>query len=249
MKSYEYYDKISNEYDSMYEDVYWKLHNKLIREVIMEKVLNLEGEKALDIGCGTGIWTNLLKDIGFDVYAIDPSENMVNITQKRLKKNKNIKVGFIENIEFEETFDVILAIGDILSYAKDPLKGIEEVRKHLNKDGLFIGTVDNLTRFIQDAFIQKEFNLMKKMKREKSVQIGLSQKMSFDSKLYTVNELESTLNAFFNEVELKGIMVFPFENDVEMYKYSYEIYELEKVFMNDKNHINNAEHLMFICKK
>ena len=249
MKSYEYYDKISNEYDSMYEDVYWKLHNKLIREVILNKLIKFKGKKALDIGCGTGVWSNLLKDIGFDVYAIDPSLNMVNITKERLKQDKNIKVGFIENIETNETFDVILAIGDILSYAKEPLKGIEEVRKHLKKDGIFIGTVDNLARFIQDAFIQKEFGLMKKMKREKQVQIGLSKKMSFDSKLYTVNELKAILNAFFSEVELKGIMVFPFENNEEMYKYSYEVYELEKAFMNDQTLINNAEHLMFICKK
>ncbi len=63
-------------------------------------------------------------------------------------------------------------MGDILSYSENQEKFITEVYRVLKKGGIFIGTVDNLNKFIFDAFFSKDFDIIEVMAREKKVKVG-----------------------------------------------------------------------------
>jgi len=93
------------------------------------------GSKLLDIGCGPGIYMELLKD-NYQVTGIDVSEDMLLAASGLLPKNEFYKGNFL-NTSFKEKFDAIYSIS-VLEYV--PVSQIEEFfRKcsdHLNKEGI-----------------------------------------------------------------------------------------------------------------
>jgi len=108
------YNDISRVYDDVREgDV--ALINRFLQEIQPISTFN-----ALDIGCGTGNYTNLFqKHTQAHVYGIDPSEGMLS---KARQKNSRIvfQQGTAEDIPLEDNFfdfvymtDVIHHVGDI----------------------------------------------------------------------------------------------------------------------------------------
>ncbi|HTC01619.1 MAG TPA: class I SAM-dependent methyltransferase [Ferruginibacter sp.] len=90
-------------------------------EIIKKLLPYKRGMKALDIGAGIGHAMLALEREGFDVYGFEPSEpfykraiNVMNI------KPEKIKLGMIENVEYEDnTFDVI-TIGAVFEHLYHP---------------------------------------------------------------------------------------------------------------------------------
>jgi ubiquinone/menaquinone biosynthesis C-methylase UbiE len=249
MKSWEYYDKIANNYDEMYTDPYWQMHNRIAEKILFDNI-HINNGKVLDIGAGTGYWTKVFLDKGYFVYALEPSQKMCNIMEKRFKNYENIKIinGFAENLPFEDnSIDIVLSMGDVLSYSEDQEQYIKEVDRILKSSGIFAGTVDNLNKFIYDAFFSKDFDIIKVMERDRRINVGISQNMSFFSKLYTKNDLEKFLKQFFKEVDIYGIMAFPWEDNLEFSNYWANVLELELEY--SKKFYDTAEHLMYMVVK
>ncbi|MBM7559103.1 class I SAM-dependent methyltransferase [Marinitoga litoralis] len=249
MKSWEYYDKIANKYDEMYADPYWQMHNRIAEKILFDNI-HINNGKVLDIGAGTGYWTKIFLDKGYFVYALEPSQKMCNIMEKRFKNYDNIKIinGFAENLPFEDnSIDIVLSMGDVLSYSEDQEQYIKEVDRILKSSGIFAGTVDNLNKFIYDAFFSKDFDIIKVMERDRRINVGISQNMSFFSKLYTKNDLEKFLKQFFKEVDIYGIMAFPWEDNLEFSNYWANVLELELEY--SKKFYDTAEHLMYMVVK
>ncbi|AEX84804.1 hypothetical protein XO10_01840 [Marinitoga sp. 1135] len=248
MKSWEYYNKIAKEYDEMYEDSYWQMHNAVSEKIIFNNI-DISNGKLLDIGAGTGFWSKIFLDNGFDVYALEPAENMVNMLKERFKKT-NLKVfkGIGENLPFENSsFDIIIAMGDVLSYSEDINLFISEVYRVLKKDGIFIGTVDNLNKFILDAFFSKEFGIIKSMEKFKTAKVGVSNIMSFKSNLFTYDSLYNLLHKKFKKVDIFSIMPFTWEFNEDFSKYWADVLELELHF--SKSFYDTAEHLLYMVVK
>lgn len=93
------------------------------------------GSRILDIGCGPGIYMDLLKD-NYQVSGIDVSEEMLVAASRILPKNELYKGNFL-NAEFKENFDAIYSIS-VLEYV--PVSQIsrffEKCSELLNKDGI-----------------------------------------------------------------------------------------------------------------
>ncbi|KAF2955378.1 class I SAM-dependent methyltransferase [Marinitoga sp. 38H-ov] len=249
MKSWEYYDKISNKYDEMYSDPYWQMHLR-VSEIILFDNLKIKKGKVLDIGAGTGYWTKIFLDKGYYVYALEPSKKMCNIMKERFKNYDNVKIinGFAEKLPFEdESIDIVLSMGDVLSYSENQEKYIKEVYRILRKSGFFIGTVDNLNKFIYDAFFSKDFDIIKVMEKKKKVKVGISNNLSFNSKLYSKDELEIFLKNYFNNIKIYGIMAFPWEDNLDFSNYWANVLELELEY--SKKFFDIAEHLMYLVVK
>ncbi len=83
----EYYDKIADEYDSMYNDPYWQMHNKVSEKIIFKNI-KINNGKILDIGAGTGYWTKIFLDKNFEVFSLEPSKKMCELMKKDLKTMK-----------------------------------------------------------------------------------------------------------------------------------------------------------------
>ncbi len=97
------YDKIGTDYNLT------RKADKHLTEQLIHHLKPTNSGKYLDIGCGTGNYTNELQKNGFEFIGIDPSKQM--LEKAKLKNNEiDWKIGSVENIELPENFvDGIIA--------------------------------------------------------------------------------------------------------------------------------------------
>ena len=104
------------------------MFNPIRIEYIKEKISNyfnknqsLKGLKILDIGCGGGLISEPMANLGADVTGIDASEKNIKIAKIHAQKN-NIKINYInkspEQLMEIEKFDVILNL-EIVEHVDD----------------------------------------------------------------------------------------------------------------------------------
>lgn len=116
----EYYDKYGHIYHEE-RTKKGKLFNEYIEMPAVLKLIESKnfGKSAMDVGCGSGIYTKYLSKNGFNVTGIDVSNEMLIIAKEYCKNNeaKFIHTSF-ENFETAENFDLILG-SFILGYFDD----------------------------------------------------------------------------------------------------------------------------------
>jgi len=129
-------------------DEYWKEHiNKKLEEDIW-----IDGYKeyfdkkglCLDLGCGIGQFTKRIMDYEDEVVSADIS----NIALNKVKEfNSNIiNVDMRKKLPFKnDEFDIVFANLSIHYFSDIETKNlVEEIRRILKKDGLFIGSVNGI---------------------------------------------------------------------------------------------------------
>ncbi len=183
-----FYDLLSEGYDSRYSD---SLNQKMRNEE--EKVLmNLPVGLTLDIGCGTGYHSRILKNNGHRVVSADISFEMV----KKAKNNKNgdfFIVADMEKLPFKNsTFDNIISIFGALNHANINNFKIS-LDECLKKDGYIVLTVGNIYNIFWLIKSLKQgrnpLRAMKKRKGKISVYLG-GKKISVRIRYYSRRELE-----------------------------------------------------------
>ena len=118
---------------------------------IEQKALLLSKGKILDVGCGAGSHSLYLQEKGFDVVAIDISENAIKVCQ--LRGLKNAKIQNILELE-NEKFDTILLLmngtGIFGSLEKTPAF-LQKLKSLLNPNGqILIDSSDIIYMFDED---------------------------------------------------------------------------------------------------
>ncbi|NKI30426.1 class I SAM-dependent methyltransferase [Croceivirga thetidis] len=113
--------------------------------------------KYLDIGCGTGNYTNELHKNGFDFIGIDPSELM--LEKAKLKNNKiHWKIGSAENTGLPANF-VDGIIGSLtIHHWTDLTLGFSELNKVLKKNGrivIFTSTPEQMKGYWLNHYFPK----------------------------------------------------------------------------------------------
>lgn len=96
-----------------------------------------QGNKVIDVGCGDGYGTTQLFKAGYNVVGVDLSEEMIRYATKQSKREEiNFKQGDVCDLPFEDgEYDGVLAV-NVLEWTEDPTKGLLEIRRVLNDDGL-----------------------------------------------------------------------------------------------------------------
>ncbi len=125
------YDKIGTDYNLT------RKADKYLTEQLLHHLKPTKGKKYLDIGCGTGNYTNKLQKNGFQFIGIDPSKQMLG--KAKLKNNEiEWKIGSAENIGLPQNFvDGIIASLTIHHWAN--LKnGFLELHKVLKPNGRIV---------------------------------------------------------------------------------------------------------------
>ncbi len=118
-------------------------------EIILSELRKVakKGDKILDIGCGSGIGTMQLSELGFDMTGSDINKKFVNYAITESKK-RGLKTRFFlsdltKNLQkFNNKFDVIIA-SEVLEHVEDYRTAIENLKKYLKMDGYLIVTVPN----------------------------------------------------------------------------------------------------------
>lgn len=137
------YADLANIYDKMI-DVDYDTWSKFIDNYFQTKGISLNGKKALELGCGTGNMTIILKSRGMELTALDISADMLNLAQQKAL-GKRMRINFINqdmtDFEMNRKFDFIFSFCDGYNYIieeEDVFNSFKRVYEHLNQSGRFI---------------------------------------------------------------------------------------------------------------
>ncbi|MBW6410022.1 class I SAM-dependent DNA methyltransferase [Clostridium weizhouense] len=142
------YGEFANIYDKLiYEDIDYNLVSNRILELCKE--YQIQYEDYLDLACGTGnVGVNVAKYFK-NIYAVDLSEDMLNIAFNKFKKNK-IKAKIICqdmcDLSLNHKFNLITSVLDSTNYItdnEDLIEYFKGVYDHLKEDGLFIFDINS----------------------------------------------------------------------------------------------------------
>lgn len=97
-----------------------------------------QGRKLLEIGCGIGVDSIQLARRGFDVTAVDLTDNAVEIAKVhagRRKVSVDFRLGNAEGLDFpDQSFDVVYSFG-VLHHTPDIERSVAEVHRVLRPGG------------------------------------------------------------------------------------------------------------------
>jgi len=99
-----------------------------------------EGKVLADFCCGGGVSVKFLKDRVKKLYAIDASQEMINLCKKRFGKDKKVELikGDIANTSLKSDSCDYVLIRMSLHHIKNKEKVLKEVYRVLKKDGAFL---------------------------------------------------------------------------------------------------------------
>lgn len=119
---------------------------------IEQKALQLAKGSVLDVGCGAGSHALYLQKKGFDVKAIDISENAIKACE--LRGLKNVSVENILNLDVSNKYDTILLLMNgtgIFETLENCIKYLLKLKSLLNENGqILIDSSDIIYMFDQD---------------------------------------------------------------------------------------------------
>ena len=101
---------------------------------IKEFLPEVRGKWVLDLGCGTGVYTELLRNAGAKVVAVDIAHAMAKRTQKCEPK---VVVASITTVSFKRKFDVVVC-GGALEFIPNQECAFRNVVSLLKPKGVFL---------------------------------------------------------------------------------------------------------------
>ncbi len=143
-------------YDAWYRTPLGAAAHALESEAIFALAEVKTGERVLDIGCGTGIYTLELARRNVHVVGVDPSMEMILIAREKFRQAE-LKCYFIcgsaEALPFRpERFDLALAVTS-LCFVRSPDRAIAEIYRVIMPGGRLV--LGELNRFSLWAFLRR----------------------------------------------------------------------------------------------
>lgn len=119
---------------------------KNVQRYVTEYINAKNGDKVLDIGCGTGNALQHLPDVDYNGFDLDPA--YIKVAQKRYPGRGKFYCKRVssEAVEGEGTFDIIISIGVIHHLNDEEAKQLFEMSAHLLKPGGRLVTHDGCYR-------------------------------------------------------------------------------------------------------
>lgn len=218
----EYFDRVSEDYLAAYQSQ-GSLRSFIFlarREKVLE-MLNGSSGRALDIGCGPGIFTFGLLNKGYqEIHGIDVSVAMIE-QAKRLSlpaaeiSKVHFSAGEIENLKFQDDyFDAVICIG-VLEYLDDDSMAMSEVRRVLKIGGEAVFSVPNIASplFLIDKSIVVMLNILFKALALAGIRIKLSSdsllfSAAIKDKYYFPAKLNKKLRSFGFRIDRKVCHIY-----------------------------------------
>jgi SAM-dependent methyltransferase len=123
------------------------------------RVYRLEpGDRAVEIGAGTGIATLPLIECGFEVSAIEPAPAMAALLEAKAGRRAQVVVGRFEEATVETPVDLVAAFNSW--HWIDPARGVEHLVEVLAPDGVVALVWTEVTSWGEEPFESRLADLM-----------------------------------------------------------------------------------------
>ncbi|HKJ88453.1 MAG TPA: bifunctional 2-polyprenyl-6-hydroxyphenol methylase/3-demethylubiquinol 3-O-methyltransferase UbiG, partial [Gammaproteobacteria bacterium] len=130
----------------------------------IREAVDLQGKRALDVGCGGGLLTEGMAEAGAAVTGVEPGEAAVGAARAHLKVS-GLEVDYRQGEAADlladgvEPFDVITCM-EVLEHVPDPAVLVDECARLLKPGGtLFFATLNRTVRSYLMAIIGAEYIL------------------------------------------------------------------------------------------
>lgn len=144
------FDVIADRYDLWYESAEGAMYDHFEKKAISKFLpRNIQSMKLLEIGCGTGHWSQFFSEYGFEVTGVDVSERMIEIAQSKDVPNALFQIANGQSLPFGDgSFDVAAAI-TTLEFVDNAESVVQEMARCTRKPAgqLLIGVLNALAGF------------------------------------------------------------------------------------------------------
>jgi ubiquinone/menaquinone biosynthesis C-methylase UbiE len=138
------FDSWSSRYDQWFETPVGALVKRYESDMLKELVRPAPGEKILDVGCGTGIFTLDILDAGPEIMGVDISEPMLRVAAHKARRHPfhvaccDMCALPFANDSFDKAFSMTA-----LEFVEDAQKAIDELERVVRTGGLIVVTTLN----------------------------------------------------------------------------------------------------------
>jgi len=143
------FDVVAEAYDQWHETIEGAMYDRLEKKAVSRYLRqNVQGMKLLEVGCGTGHWSQFFSDCGFEVTGVDVSERMIKMAQSKNIANTSFQIADGHSLPFKDnSFDVTAAI-TTLEFAGNAELVLQEMTRCTRKPSgqLLIGVLNALAR-------------------------------------------------------------------------------------------------------
>lgn len=134
------FDHVADQYDKWYENPLGRAVDYVERRAL-EELFNPQGNKVLEIGCGTGLYTVRMAAMDYNVTALDISSEMMKLAQTKVqfidKEVKWILGDITEMLDSLERYDGIFSM-TAFEFIPEPQKVLEALYQKLNPGGCLV---------------------------------------------------------------------------------------------------------------
>jgi len=257
-----YYEKYAEQYDKDYESLEWKLYDDLTFSYLEPFLPPLIDGKnppcVLDVGGGTGKWAVKLAKIGYKVVCGDISDQMLEKAKEKAHKERLEDVIEFRYMDLrsmpeikDNSFDLVLALGDVISYALDDVESVKELYRVCKSGSHCVASVDNKFVFLINEIKGERWDTI-----EPLIKTGISDYFpAHPTKVYLPDELRTLfIYAGFSVEQIAGkpILLTMMPKKIRRRKLENQynlLLELEKQLGKDQNFLGTGGHLQIAAKK
>ena len=227
-------EKVAKEYlvNNDYDIVNTNFAFNIFKDYIKDKTV-------LEIGSADGVMTEKIVNIAKILDVVEPSKIYCNII-KNIKGVNFIFNDFLENIQFESTYEVVL-IASLLHFFEHPENFLLEIKKIINHESIVLATVPNVTSLHRQMGV--EMGLLNSVYDETERNKKFQQFGRFN--LNSFKELFEDCG--YEVLESYGYMLKPFSSDI-MFKLDLSEEQLNALFNLGKKYQGISSQLFVRAK-
>lgn len=151
-----FHDEISSEWETLHQSRTFKARTTAMFDLLGKADLNRQ--RWLDAGCGTGTLSRLLAARGCDIIGVDASSEMIAAARGRpadgplAERLTFQQISTIASLPFaDQSFDGVLC-ASVLEYVPDVAQCLAEIHRVLRSGGLFLVSIPNRGSLLRQSY-------------------------------------------------------------------------------------------------
>jgi len=135
---------VAARYEDWYQTPEGSYADATERELFLRLVRPSEGQRLLEVGCGTGHNLRFFGEMGLQVAGIEQSQAMLQVASSRLDPDMPVQAGSAEALPFEDRSFDIVALITVLEFSRDPDAALREAGR-VAGEAVYLGVLNSVS--------------------------------------------------------------------------------------------------------